>query len=307
MSAVIDAHVHLGVDRAHGFHLSRSELLEWMDRSGVDIAVAAPVAAEPMSWANEALAAAIGDRIVGAGLIRPGSPEAVAEVDRVIDDYGMKAVLIDIEATFEYFLAHGILSGRDTATLDRIAERKLPIYLHTHHPLQRFVTADLAVGVDALARRYPELPFIVNTRVPSLALILGHPNVYVDSSLDTASPVDLEAARRQVGSHRLLFASNAPVEHPLIRRMAFERLSCSDGERASMLGGNIAALLHIGEMTTTDEEPPTALANITSSSLPAPPITVAELDRRLTKWRGKLDAAPPATLFRVPSGGRDAG
>jgi predicted TIM-barrel fold metal-dependent hydrolase len=307
VTAVIDAHVHLGADRAHGFRLSRSELLERMDRSGVDVAVAVPFPAEPMSRANETLAAAIGDRIVGAGLIRPGSPEAAAEVDRVIDDYGMKAVLIDIEATFEYFLAHGVLSGLDTATLDRIAERKLPVYLHTHHPLQRFVTADLAVGVDALARRYPKLPFIVNTRVPSLALVLGHTNVYVDSSLDTASPVDLEAARKLIGAQRLLFASNAPVEHPLIRRMAFERLSCSDGERASMLGGNIAALLRIGAMTATEEKPATAPANIMSSSSAAPPITVAELDRRLTKWRGKLGAAAPATVFQVSPGTRNGG
>jgi predicted TIM-barrel fold metal-dependent hydrolase len=242
---VIDAHVHLGADHAHGFRLDRSELIERMDTGGVDVALAAPFPAEPMAQANEALATALGDRIVGAGLIRPGSADAVAEVDRLVDDYGMKAALIDIEATFEYFLAHGILSMRDAAAFDRLEERALPVFLHTHHPLQRFLTADLAVGVDALAKRYPSVPFIVNTRVPSLALVLGHTNVYVESSLDTASPVDLDSVRRQVGAHRLLFASNAPIEHPLIKKMAFERVPSSESERALMLGGNIARLLKI--------------------------------------------------------------
>ena len=243
--SVIDAHVHLGMDHAHGFHLSRSELIERMDEGGLDVAVAAPFPAEPMSRANEMLAAALGDRIAGTGLIRPGSAEAVVEVDRLVDDYAMKAALIDIEATFEYFLAHGVLGKRDSATFDRLAERALPVFLHTHHPLQRFVTADLAVGVDALARRYPNLAFIVNTRIPSLALVLGHTNVYVESSLDTASPVDLDSIRRQVGAHRLLFASNAPIEHPLIKKMAFERVRSSEGDKALMLGGNVARLLKI--------------------------------------------------------------
>jgi predicted TIM-barrel fold metal-dependent hydrolase len=245
VTSVIDAHVHLGMDHAHGFRLDRSELIERMDRGGVDVAVVAPFPSEPIPHANEALAAALGDRIVGAGLIRPGSADGVAETDRLIDDYGMKAALIDIEATFEYFLAHGVLGKRDAATFDRLAERSLPVFLHTHHPLQRFLTADLAVGVDTLAKRYPSLPFIVNTRIPALALVLGHANVYVESSLDTASPVDLDSLRRRVGANRLLFASNAPIEHPLIKKMAFERVPSSESERALMLGGNIARLLKI--------------------------------------------------------------
>ena len=250
MSAIIDAHVHLGVDRAHGFRQDRSQLLERMDRAGVDIAVAAPFPTiDRMSQTNEVLAASLGDRIVGAGLICPGSPEAVREVERLIDDYGMKAAFIDIEATFEYFLTHGFLTDQEAAVFDRLADRSLPVFLHAHHPLQRFVTADLAVGIDALARRYPDLPLLVYTRVPALMLVLSHPRVFVESSLDTASPVDLNALRTRVGPHRLVFASNAPVEHPLVKRMAFERITCTSEDRALMLGGTIAALLKIDVKT----------------------------------------------------------
>ena len=206
-----------------------------MDRSGVDIAVAAPFPAEPMSRANGALAAAIGDRIVGVGLIRPGSPEATAEVDRVIDDWhGMKAVLIDIEVTFEYFLAHGVLSGRDMATLDRIAERKLPVYLHTASPASAFRDrgsgsrgrrARSTLSGSALHRQHARSVFGARSRAHE-CLCRFPPH--------TASPVDLRRRASRL-AQRLLFASNAPVEHPLIRRMAFERIPCSDGERASML------------------------------------------------------------------------
>ncbi|MBV8794691.1 MAG: amidohydrolase family protein [Hyphomicrobiales bacterium] len=313
MTLVIDAHVHLGVDPAHGFRLSRSELIERMDRGGVHVAVAAPFPGKPMARANEALAAALGDRIIGAGLIRPGSADAVAEVDRLVDDYGMKAALIDIEATFEYFLAHGVLGKRDGAAFDRLAQRALPVFLHTHHPLQRFITADLAIGVDALARRYPGLPLIVNTRIPSLTLVLGHANVYVESSLDTASPVDLDSIRRQVGANRLLFASNAPIEHPLIKKMAFERTSASESERALMLGGNVARLLKIEHphsnsgATMEDANSGMGAAPVAqaTASVAAPPITVNELERRLASWLPKLDDAEPVTVFQPRRGKTD--
>jgi predicted TIM-barrel fold metal-dependent hydrolase len=250
VTLVIDAHVHLGVDRAHGFRQDRAELRERMDRAGVDIALAAPFPQpEHISRANEALASSLDDRILGVGLIVPGSADAVREIDRLIDDYGMHAALIDIEATFEYFLAHGQLNARATATFDRLAERRLPLFLHAHHPLQRFVTADLAVGIDALARRYPSLPLLVSTRVPALALVLSHPNIYVEASLDTASPVDLNALRQRIGAERLLFASNAPVEHPLVKRMAFERIGCSAKELALMLGGSVAGMIRIERPT----------------------------------------------------------
>jgi predicted TIM-barrel fold metal-dependent hydrolase len=246
VTLVIDAHVHLGLDRAHGFTQDPTELLERMDRAGVDLALAAPFPEpEHMSRANEALASSLGDRVVGVGLITPGAAEAPREVDRLVDEYGMRAALVDFEASFEYFLAHGLLSSRVAATFDRLAERRLPVFLHAHHPLQRFVTADMAVGIDALARRYPSLPLRVSTRVPALALVLSHPTVYVESSLDTASPVDLDGLRRRIGAERLLFASNAPIEHPLVKRMAFERIRCSPDEHALMLGGSAARLFRI--------------------------------------------------------------
>ncbi len=246
MTLVIDAHVHLGVDRAHGFSQHRAQLLERMDQEGVDIALAAPFAQpDRMSQTNEVLALSLCDRVLGVGMIFPGLPDAVSEVDRLIDDYGMRGALVDVEATFEYFLVHGLMTDRVAATFDRLAERSLPVFIHAHHPLQRFLTADLAVGIDALARRYPTLPLLVSTRVPALSLVLSHPTIYVESSLDTASPIDLDALRRRIGSHRLLFASNAPIEHPLVKRMAFERIHCSAEDRSLMLGGCAARLFRI--------------------------------------------------------------
>jgi predicted TIM-barrel fold metal-dependent hydrolase len=246
VNRVIDAHVHLGVDHAHGFRQDRAQLLERMDQAGVDFALAAPFArADYMSETNEVLAVSLCHRVLGAGLIYPGSPDAVREIDRIIDDYGMRAALVDVEATFEYFLGHGLLSDQVRATFDRLADRSLPVLIHAHHPLQRFLTADLAVGIDALARRYPSLPLLVSTRVPALSLVLSHPTIYVESSLDTASPIDLEVLHQRVGPGRLLFASNAPVEHPLVKRMAFERIRCSAEDRSLMLGGGAARLLKL--------------------------------------------------------------
>lgn len=40
MTLVVDAHVHLGVDLAHGFRQERSELLERMGQAGIDLAIA---------------------------------------------------------------------------------------------------------------------------------------------------------------------------------------------------------------------------------------------------------------------------
>jgi predicted TIM-barrel fold metal-dependent hydrolase len=243
MSAVIDAHVHLGQDRAHGFSQSRTELLARMDEAGVEAALATPFpSAMHVRQQNEDLAATIGGRIMGAGMLHPGDADAPAEIDRIIDDYRMRAAVVDVESTFEYFLVHGGLSPQVAAAFDQCVERALPVLLHAHHPLQRFLTADLAVGIDALARRYPDLPLIVHSRVPALALVLDHANVYIESSLDTGSPVELTGLRRQIGANRLLFASNAPIEHPRIHRMAFERSGGDEEELASMLGGTASLL-----------------------------------------------------------------
>lgn len=248
MTLVVDAHVHLGIDLAHGFRLERSELLEQMDQAKIDIAIATGFPRpNRMSEVNEELARQLGDGILGAGLIAPGDPEAPAEVDRLIDHYGMRAAVIDVESTFEYYLVHGAANKAVTATMDRLAERKLPIFIHAHHPLQRFLTADAALGVDALARRYPELPIVVNTRMPSIALTFPHQNVFVESSLDTASPVDLAHFCSLVGAQRFFFASNAPVEHPKIKKMAFERARASEEERALLLGGAVAELLNLSD------------------------------------------------------------
>jgi predicted TIM-barrel fold metal-dependent hydrolase len=234
---IFDAHVHLGQDLAHGYSQSRSELVSRMDDAGVETALATPFpgVTEPRR-VNEELAAAIGGRILGAGIIHPGHQDAVAEIDRLANDYQMRAAVVDVEATFEYFPVHGAFSAQVEAAFDRCAAWALPVFIHAHHPLQRFLTADLAVGIDALARRYPGLPLIVNTRVPALALVLDHDNVYVESSLDSGSPVELAGLRRRIGAHRLLFASNAPVEHPLVHRMAFERSGGTETELAQMLG-----------------------------------------------------------------------
>lgn len=240
---IIDAHVHLGEDRAHGFSQSRSELLTRMDEAQVDGALATPFPSvgEPRR-VNDELAATIGGRILGAGVVHPGHQDGVAEIDRLVDDYQMRAAVVDVEATFEYFLVHGAFSAQVEAAFDRCAERALPVFLHAHHPLQRFLTADLAVGIDALARRYPSLTLIVNTRVPALALVLDHANVYVETSLDTGSPVELAGLRRRIGADRLLFASNAPIEHPRIQRMAFERSGSTETELEAMLGGTATML-----------------------------------------------------------------
>jgi predicted TIM-barrel fold metal-dependent hydrolase len=246
MTLVVDAHVHLGVDPAHGFRQERSELLERMGQAGIDLAIATGFPRpNRMLAVNEELAGLLGDGILGAGLIAPGAPEAPAEVDRLIDDYGMYAAVIDVESTFEYYLVHGTANSTVTATMDRLAERKLPVFIHAHHPLQRFLTADAALGVDALACRYPELPIVVNTRMPSIALTFSHPNVYVESSLDTASPVDLAHYCSLAGARRFFFASNAPVEHPKIKKMAFERAAVSEEERALMLGGSVIDVLNL--------------------------------------------------------------
>jgi predicted TIM-barrel fold metal-dependent hydrolase len=243
MTAVFDAHVHLGHDRAHGFSQSREDLLTRMDEAEVERALATPFPSiDDPRRLNDELAMAIGGRILGAGVLHPSDPDAVSEIDRIVDEYQMRAVVVDVEATFEYFLVHGVLDPQVELAFDRCADHALPVFLHAHHPLQRFLTADLAVGIHALACRYPELPLIVSTRVPALALVLDHTHVYVESSLDTGSPVELAGLKRRIGSQRLLFASNAPIEHPRILRMAFERSGGISKDLERMLGGTANSL-----------------------------------------------------------------
>src|SRR5215211_5720480 len=98
MTAVFDAHVHLGHDRAHGFSQSREDLLTRMDEAEVERALATPFPSiDDPRRLNDELAKAIGGRILGAGVLHPSDPDAVAEIDRIVDDYQMRAVVVDVE------------------------------------------------------------------------------------------------------------------------------------------------------------------------------------------------------------------
>jgi predicted TIM-barrel fold metal-dependent hydrolase len=243
---IIDAHVHLGQDSAHGFALTRDELLDAMNAAGVDLALAAPFPGSgDMSRNNEALSASLGGPILGVGQICPESVEAPAEAQRIANEYNMAGALIDVEATFEYFLAHGLISTRTAATFECLQDLGLPVFLHVHHPLQRFLTADLAVGLDVLLRAYPRMTIIASTRIPALSLVQHFPNLVIETSLDTASPVDLAGALHAGGAHRVMFASLSPIEHPLVKRMAFERLDSTDEERTAVFGGNAQRLFNL--------------------------------------------------------------
>src|SRR4051794_7524470 len=107
MTAAFDAHVHLGRDRAHGFSQSREDLLTRMDEAEVERALATPFPsiAQPRR-VNDELAMGLGGRILGAGVLHPTDPDAVSEIDRIVVDYQVRAVVVDVEATFEYFLVH---------------------------------------------------------------------------------------------------------------------------------------------------------------------------------------------------------
>jgi hypothetical protein len=99
----------------------------------------------------------------------------------------------------------------------------------------------------AVAARYPEVTFVLghlgygNIDYHGMSLVAGHSNVVVETSGGYSSV--LACAIAELGSDRVLFGSEHPLQDPRVELTKVDVLDLPPAQRAAVLGGNARRLL----------------------------------------------------------------
>jgi len=230
------------------------QLIREMDVLGVDRAIAWPMVSYTREMASDNRviyegASAHPDRIIPFGGVNPrlGLDEAIAELKRCIEVYGVKGVKLN-GARDIYYIDDPHLS---LPLVDMIAEAGLAVAFHC--------------GANDFEKTHPFRIAKISERHPDLSVFLvhmggsGRPNMH-DSVIELATQypnwylIDSEADYRKVhkalnilGPDRVCFGSDTPfcpMRFELgIRQVIYQDLSQQD--RALVMGGNVARILNL--------------------------------------------------------------
>jgi len=162
--------------------------------------------------------------------------ETVAELERCATQWNMKALKL-----MPTLHGYSLFSPKVQALLDKARELKLVVNIHSGshqaHPLQ----------IAALARRYPELPFVMDHMgyrefiTDAMVAAKECPNIYLSTTLVSAGePLSVKFVVREVGPERVVFGSNAPGTYIDLCIEAIRRLKMGHAAEEMIFGGNAA-------------------------------------------------------------------
>ncbi len=247
----IDADCHIS-SRQTSPEIGVAELLRRLDAVGVDKAICWPMVSYTREMASDNAAIAAGqrahpDRIIPFGGVNPrlGLPEALDELKRCIEVYGMRGIKLN-GARDTYAIDDPALA---IPLIERIADAGLALAFHCGandfertHPFR----------IANISARFPELPILVvhmgGSGYPSIhdaviELAAKHPSWWlIDSEADYRK---IHKALQVLGAGRVCYGSDTPF-CPMrfewgMRQVVYQDLS--DEDRAQVLGGNIARAL----------------------------------------------------------------
>ena len=240
-----------------------SQLVEEMDKAGIDVSVATGY-----GWTDSGVARTSNDYILDAARKHParivpfcsvnplwGLP-AVEEVQRCVEAgaRGIGELHPDTQ---------GIISA-DLATLapvlDAARELRIPVLIHASEPVghayqgKGTVTPDM---LEVLVRAYPDNTFVFAhfgggmpfyALMPEVAASLA--NVYFDSAAFTHlyRPRVFQSAATACGAERILFASDYPLVSQTRALARMRRGGLSESDEAAVLGENAARLLNLNSV-----------------------------------------------------------
>jgi uncharacterized protein len=241
---VIDFHVHQPAGGAYG----AEQYLAAMDELGVDLSVVFTYEGllRPSAATNDSLAAWVApspERLVAFATVDPREPGAAAEIERCVDELGMRGV--KLHPWLQGFSAHEPGLQRVCESAGRLG---VPILFHDGTP--PFSTP---LQLAVLARRHP------GTRI-----VLGHgglhdlwreaieavrttPNVYLCMSGTPGYAMRAIVARCPL--ERLVFGTDAGLRPEPLQRYAvlrvrqLDELGLDDAQRAAILVDNPRRLL----------------------------------------------------------------
>jgi uncharacterized protein len=250
---IIDADCHISSHKFDGLAMTASELLERMDRAGVDKALVwlKPPYNKDIAPENEAVSQAMRrypDQLLGFGWVNPR--------------LGRQAASDTIRRCFETFGFYGIKfnGAQDDYVIDD--ETILP-YIETaaayRKPIAFHIGADSYENthpyrLGRIAARFPETPFLMvhmgGAGIPSLdrsalETAKAHPNITLIGS--AIHELAILKAIETLDAERLCFGSDSPFRLIHVQVAMYQAMlrDHSEEERAKIMGGNLARLLNL--------------------------------------------------------------
>ncbi|MCW3838966.1 amidohydrolase family protein [Micromonospora yasonensis] len=241
---IIDAHVRLG--RGREVSLDVAELLSSMDELGIDRALVAPderCVAYHNRAGNELVTnagAQSAGRLVPYAVANPWrGPEAVEELARA-RDAGARALHVD-----SVLQGFDLLDGLVDPLLEFASDNRWLVYVRTGTPPNA-----LPLPLATLARRYPDVPFVMGRSgatdfwIDAAPALRHAPNLYGDTCYAPWDTVLSELGRDpEIGTSRLVFSTDAPYTVPRCELRRVLDWPIDEPSRRDVLGGTIGRLL----------------------------------------------------------------
>lgn len=249
---IIDIHAHIGRHPIHEFEQESNELLDIMNKYGVDKCFLLPFPSMKIKMVNDGIAKAVEehpDRFIGFACIDPSTNDAAYEVERAVD-IGLKGVMLDPEF-------HTVFGRRPSFTpqiehiLIPCVEHGLPVLLNTPNievgESAQYIFGGTwkpyILGLEKLAYRFTELRFIVNIIWPrAFELMRKYPNIIIDTGGQNGISQALLNAVEEIGPMRVCFGSESPQNHPAIGIKYISYLKMKPSYREMILGDNAKRL-----------------------------------------------------------------
>lgn len=246
---IVDGLTFFG-DSHFGYRATTAALLAAMDDAGIDRAVVCPVKPRTYRLAgeNERVADAVRHnrrRLVGFGRVDPLlGDEATADAEAALGELGLSGLFLHPwEETYR------VSASLVDAVVEVARERGAPVLVASGYPW-----VSEALQVAELARRFHDVTFLMTTggqlnvsglgQTDAELALANNRNLLVQTS-GVYREDFLEGVVSRFGAERLVFASSFPLMDVRLELLRARTLHIGEDESAKVLGGNLAALLHL--------------------------------------------------------------
>ncbi len=208
---IYDTHCHLGEALHSGRRQTAGDLLDSMDKTGIDRALVIPFpVVEDYRAAHDAIFRAVRahpDRFRGAACVNPFIPEQDFrdEIRRCSEELGFRALKLQPQ-----YQALNPLSGRSEFLFAAALQHKMALVVHTGAGAP-FALPSLYI---VPARKFPELPIVLGHAGGGLyvleAIVAATvcPNIYIE--LSSLMPHHIREVLAHVAPDRLMMGSDLP-------------------------------------------------------------------------------------------------
>jgi uncharacterized protein len=243
----VDALAYVGPS-LFGSGQSYGELIDRMDRAGIDVSVIAP--ARPVDYhlgpGNDlvvALQSSHPDRVAGLVRVDPNRADAAEEARRGLAR-GLRGVLLHPREE-----VYAVNDARVDPVLAVCADHGVPVVVAAGQPW-----LSEAMQVAELAGRHPDVQILMTNggqlnisglgQIDALTALLTCPNILVATN-GVYRQDFIEGVVRDHGAHRVLFASASPQFDPVYEVLRIRLADVRNSDRDAMLGGGAAALFSL--------------------------------------------------------------